>query len=66
MDKESKPTFVLNMNNSFFQLIHKQKNLTETFRLYDEQVNFKLAMGLKKVSHMVVGKLDEIIENKVK
>ena len=56
----------MNMNSSFFQEIHKQRNLGDTFRLYDEHVNLKIALGLKKVSHIVVQRFDYFLESKIK
>ena len=54
------------MDDTFFREIHKSGNLVDTFRLYDEHVNLKLALGLKKVSHSVVERFDQFIEAKVK
>lgn len=55
------------MNDSFFEkLTQMQDQLTvvDMLRMYDEHVNIKIAMGLKKVSHAVINNFDGIGHSK--
>ena len=51
-------------NNFFLEGVGRNKSIEDYLRLYDSQVNRKIADGLKKVVRLLLVRMDEMVEAK--
>lgn len=59
-------SITLSLDDSFFKDKGRDTTVEEYFQNIDERLNTKVAGGMKKVMHLVIKKLDTLVQNKVK
>lgn len=59
-------SITLSLEDSFFLEKGKDATVEDYFRNIDERVNIKIAQGMKQAMHLIIKKLDVLIQNRLK
>lgn len=62
MNNES---ITLSLEDSFFLEKGKEATVEDYFKNIDERVNIKIAQGMKQAMHLIIKKLDVLIQNRL-
>jgi hypothetical protein len=62
MNNES---ITLSLEDSFFLEKGKDATVEDYFKNIDERVNIKIAQGMKQAMHLIIKKLDVLIQNRL-
>lgn len=59
-------SITLSLEDSFFLEKGKEATVEDYFKNIDERVNIKIAQGMKQAMHLIIKKLDILIQNRLK